>query len=92
MAPFVTKRVRNGKVTYDLDLTWPLVILTLLLAVLKLAVFESWSWWVVTSPLWVPAALTVAMVALVWGLWLVLSVWMVLTGRPVQAKYTFKRR
>ncbi|NUQ98268.1 MAG: hypothetical protein HOY79_17550 [Streptomyces sp.] len=50
-------------------------LLTILFIALKLTHVITWSWWWVLSPIWISAALTIAIVAVVLGIaFLVVSV------------------
>lgn len=90
--PIWTKnRDRNGKVSYNLDLTWPLVLLTLALSLVKLVLFPGMSWWAVTAPIWIIPAIILALVGFIILVWCLVSLWMLATGRPVRMKYTFRR-
>lgn len=90
--PIVTKTIKGGKVTYNLNLTLPLVLLTLLFVILKMTGITEWSWWTVTSPLWFLPLVIVALVAFLFAVWALVSIGMLLTGRRPKLKYTFKRR
>lgn len=82
--------VRNGKVSYTLDLTWPMVGLTCILGLLKLALFEGMSWWVVTSPLWFLPALIIGLFAAIVIIFVVITVGFWLCGKPSPVKWTRK--
>ena len=84
--------VRNGKVSYTLDLTWPCIGLMLILGLLKLALFEGMSWWVVTAPIWFLPAVIIAIVGILFGVVGFLFLWAFITGGPrPKWKFTWKR-
>lgn len=58
-----------------------LALLTLVFLVLKLTGVIGWSWWWVFSPLWLPAALVIAIIAAALGVLLVVAVFAVLFNR-----------
>ena len=80
------------KKTYRIDLTLPLLGVAALLAILKLTLFPGLSWWWVTAPVWIIPALVIALFGLILGVWVVVSLFMLATGRPVRLKYTWKRK
>jgi hypothetical protein len=60
----------------------PTVVFAIFLT-LKLTNHIGWSWWWVTSPLWIPAALVVAVMAVI-GLGVAIAMW--LDGRKLKRR------
>jgi hypothetical protein len=81
-----------SKQTVTINLTLPLIVLTLGLAVLKLTFFPTWSWWAITVPIWGWFALVALVMVLAILVFLVLFVVALRTGRVNDLKWTFKRR
>lgn len=53
--------------------------LTVILLCLKLGGLIGWSWWIVTAPLWLPTALGVLLIVILF-IWQ--GFWLLMRGRP----------
>jgi hypothetical protein len=66
---------KPSKAIITLSLGWVMWPLTLLFVILKLTGVIAWSWWWVTSPLWLPWAIVVVLIVAVLALSLLMNAW-----------------
>jgi len=62
------------KKEYAINIGSPCFILFCIFLILKLTGAISWSWWWVTSPLWIGAALVLGFIGLIFAFFLVIGI------------------